>query len=202
MIETMAAADASAVKPPTISADASGTEPLQTQDGKREPILDLKSVRLFHDPPGTLRVTVDRNGRDGWESYSYPVARIYQAAPLSMPGRFIVLQDGKGEEIVMADRLGDLSEESVPVAEEELRRRYLTARITAIPHIKQEFGVTYWDVLTDRGKRDFVVQSMSESCMWLSDNHILITDVDGNRFEIVDREALDPHSQEQLVQVM
>ena len=55
---------------------------------------------------------------------------------------------------------------------------------------------------TDRGERDFVVQSLSESCLWLSDTHILLVDVDGNRFEITDRYALDPTSQERLSTVL
>ena len=102
----------------------------------------------------------------------------------------------------MLDRLDVLEPASLAAAEEELRRRYLTARIVAIPHIKSEFGVSYWDVETDKGPREFVVQSLSESCVWLSDTHLLIADVDGTRFEIPDRTALDPASQARLDAVL
>lgn len=159
---------------------------------------DVNRLRLFYDPPGTLRLTVDAEAAP----HSYPVVRLYQAAPLTQPGRYIALQDGKGEEIVLLGSLADFPPESRGAAEEEVRRRYLTARVKAITNVRSEFGVTYWHVLTDRGERDFVVQSLSESCVWLSDRHILLTDVDGNRFEIEDRAALDPASEERLASVL
>jgi hypothetical protein len=168
------------------------------QNTERPPITDPKTLRLFFDPPGTLRLTIG----DAWEAYSYPTIRLFQAAPLSMPRRYLSLQDGKNEEIVMVERLDDLTPESQTVAEEEIHRRYLTARVDAITNIKTEFGITYWNVRTNRGERDFVVQSLSESCVWLSDTHILLIDVDGNRFEIPDRTKLDAASQENLATVL
>jgi hypothetical protein len=149
------------------------------------------SVSLFYDTHGTLRCTV---GSD----YSLPTPKLYQAWPLTHPRKYLSLVNGKGEEVVLLDSMDDLPEASRPVAEEELRRRYLTARVTAIQSIRTEFGVTYWHVDTDRGERDFVVQSFSESCLWLSDDHVLISDVDGNRFEIKDRDRLDPESRARL----
>jgi hypothetical protein len=157
--------------------------------------IDPKTLRLFYDPPGTLRLTVD-------DEYSYPTVKLYQAWPLSHPGRHLSFQDGKGEEIVMVETLDELPAECRPIVEEELRRRYLTARIERIENIRTEFGVTYWQVLTNRGERDFVVQSLTESCVWLSDLHLMIVDVDGNRFEILDRAALDPYSRAQLESVL
>lgn len=157
--------------------------------------MDLKSLRLFYEPAGTLRLTVG-------DERSYPTVKLFQAWPLSQPGRFLSLQTGKDEEIALVPELADLEPESRAVAEEELRRRYLTARVEGIDHIRTEFGVTYWDVVTDKGPRDFVVQSLTESCLWLGDRHILITDVDGNRFEIVDRAALDPTSRARLDAVL
>ena len=98
----------------------------------------------------------------------------------------------EGRGITLVDRLDELAPRLAEVANEELRRRYLTARVEEIHHIRTEFGVTYWQVRTDKGERDFVVQSLSESCIWLSDRHLLLVDVDGNRFEIADRAGLDP----------
>lgn len=148
-------------------------------------------LRLFYHPAGTLRLTVG-------DDHSYPAVKLYQAWPLSQPQRYLSLQDARGEEIVMVPQIAELESQSRAVAEEELRRRYLTSRITGVQHIRSEFGVTYWHVSTDRGERDFVVQSLSESCVWLSERHVLIVDVDGNRFEITDIGALDESSRAQL----
>src|SRR5262249_14802537 len=111
-------------------------------------------------------------------------------------------QHGKDEEIVMVESLDELTPESRAVAEEELRRRYLTARIRSVAAIRTEFGVTYWNVVTDKGERDFVVQSLTESCVWLGEHHLLILDVDGNRFEVPDRRGLDPESRARLEAVL
>jgi len=169
----------------------------QTQELERESGVDPGTLRLFYDPPGTLRLTIS-DGRDR----SYHAVKLYQAAPLSRPGRYLSLQNGKGEEVVLVDALKDLIPESQSVVEEELRRRYLTARVTGIANVRTEFGVTYWHVETDRGTRDFVIQSLSESCQWFSDDHLLLTDVDGNRFEIASRSSLDPASRQRLEAVL
>ncbi|MFY7952131.1 MAG: DUF1854 domain-containing protein [Armatimonadaceae bacterium] len=159
------------------------------------PAVQPELIHLFFQPEGTLRLTVG-------EERSYPKVSIYQSSPLRRPGRFISLLDGAGEEIALVDSLESLTTESRTVAEEALRRRYLTSKIEQIDAVRQEFGVSYWDVKTDRGPRDFVVQSLSEACQWLSDKHILLIDVDGNRFEISARTKLDSDSQTRLESVL
>lgn len=125
---------------------------------------------------------------------SYPTVKPAWAAPLSHPNSYLALLDGKGNEIVTLPDPTALPAESLAAAEEELRRRYLTATVTAIVHAKQEFGATYWSVKTDRGDRDFVTQNLQETAIWLSDTHLLMIDVDGNRFEVPDVGALDSES--------
>jgi len=152
-------------------------------------------IHLRFEPAGVLRMTIgDRR--------SIVKVALYQASPLRRPGRHLSFLDGAGDEVAMVDQVDELPEASREIAREALRRRYLTARIARITGIRQEFGVTYWDVETDRGPRDFVVQSLSEACQWLGDHHLLFIDVDGNRFEIADRTALDPESRHLLDDVL
>ena len=68
--------------------------------------------------------------------------------------------------------------------------------------LKQEFGVTYWEAETDRGVRDFVVRDLQENCVWLSESHLLLIDVDGSRFEIPDRRLLDERSEQLLDSIL
>jgi hypothetical protein len=157
--------------------------------------IDPLALCLYYDPPGTLRLTVA-------DDRSYPEVKLFQAWPLSAPSRYLSLQDRKGEEIVLVEELEQLTPASQVVAREELGRRYLTARVQAINEIRTEFGVTYWHVTTDKGERDFVVQSMSESCVWLSEQHLLVIDVDGNRFEFEDLTTFDRASSEKLATVL
>jgi Domain of unknown function (DUF1854) len=148
---------------------------------------DTADVRLFYHPEGVARLTIG-------EECSYLQVKLAVAAPLSRPGKYVSLLNGKGEEIRMLPDLEALDPTSRAVAERELQRRYLTSRIQRVVSLKQEFGVTYWEVDTERGRRDFVVRDLQENCVWLSESHLLLIDVDGSRFEIPDRRELDEHS--------
>jgi hypothetical protein len=149
--------------------------------------MDPADIKLFYHPKERLRATLG-------EERSYPTVKPVWASPLSRPNQYLALLDGKGDEIVMIPDPGTLPAESRSALERELWARNLTAVVTAIKHAKQEFGATYWSVDTDRGPRDFVTQNLQENAMWFSDVHLLLVDVDGNRFEIVDTTALDARS--------
>ncbi len=146
-----------------------------------------KDLKLFYEPKDQLRLTVD-------DDRSWVTVKPVWAAPLSRPDKYLSLLNGKGDEIVMVENPSDLTRESLDVVREELRRRYLTATVSKIVLAKQEFGATYWTVETDRGDRDFVTQNLQENAIWLTDNHLLLLDVDGNRFEIPDIAKLDESS--------
>lgn len=152
-----------------------------------ETSLQPKNLKIFYEPKDRLRLTVV-------DDRSYPTVKPAWSAPLSYPDKYLALINGKGEEIVTINDPGDLDTDSRTAVLEELRRRYLTATIHKIAHAKTEFGATYWHVITDRGERDFVTQSLQENAQWLGPGHLLLVDVDGNRFEIPDTEALDMSS--------
>ena len=157
--------------------------------------LDPKSLCLFYEPKDRLRLTV-------WNEKSYHTVKPVWAAPLSRPNRYLALLDGKGTEIVTLPDPNVLLPYSLAAVLEELRRRYLTATVRTILHAKQEFGATYWSVATDRGDRDFVTQSLQENAIWLSPTHLLLLDVDGNRFEIPDTQALDEVSRRSVERIL
>ncbi len=149
--------------------------------------MQAETLRLFYEPKDRLRLTIEGDR-------SYPTVKPVWAAPLSQPEKYLALLDGKGKEIVTLQDPAVLPPDSWEAAREELRRRYLTATVMAVTHAKQEFGATYWHVETDRGQRDFVTQNLQENAVWLSDSHLLMLDVDGNRFEIPDVARLDDAS--------
>ncbi len=150
--------------------------------------MDPRDLKLFYAPKDQLRLTIG-------EEKSYPTIKPVWAAPLSRPNRYLALLDGKGNEITtIPDPAEMLTAESWQAVQAELRRRYLTATITTIMGARVEYGATYWHAVTNRGERDFVTQSLQENAQWLSPEHLLLIDVDGNRFEIPDVSALDARS--------
>lgn len=145
------------------------------------------SLNLFHHPKDRLRLTVG-------EDRTYLTVKPVWASPLSYPDKYLSLLDGKGEEIVTLPEPKALEESSLKAVREEIARRYLTATIDSVSEARCEFGATYWHVETDRGPRDFVTQSLSENVQWLTPTHVLLTDVDGNRFELKDVSKMDERS--------
>ncbi len=157
--------------------------------------VDIDQVRLFRAPPWVLRLTIE-------DDRSYLKVKVVRAAPLSNPDRYISFLDGKDEEICMVEDLDVLDEEARAIIKEELDRRYLTSRIEKIDSVRNEFGTSYWHVVTNRGEREFVVQNAAENAQWLGDHRLLLIDVDGNRFEVPDLNALDKKSSAYIEQVL
>lgn len=60
----------------------------------------------------------------------------------------------------------------------------------------------YWDVETQRERREFVLRANCETVLWLDEHRLLMIDVDGNRFEIPDLRRLDRASLAILDQVL
>ena len=149
--------------------------------------VDPKDIRLFREPPWKLRLTIE-------DDRSYLMVRIVCAAPLSQPSRYICFLDEKNEVICTVEDPIALDAESQRIVKEELKQRYMTAIIEQVDSLRNEFGVSYWDVKTNRGNREFVVRNVSESAQWISQRRLLLIDVDGNRFEIPNLDALDKRS--------
>lgn len=149
--------------------------------------MQASTLEIFYQPKDRLRLTV-RDDR------SYVTVKPAWSAPLTRPGKYLALLNGKGEEITTIADPDALDSSSKEAVLEELHRRYLTATVHKITHAKTEFGAGYWHVITDRGERDFVTQSLQENAHWLSPTHLMLLDVDGNRFEILNVEDLDARS--------
>lgn len=154
-----------------------------------------EEIRLFHEPQDRLRLTVA--GR-----FSVPTVIPAWAAPLSQPKKYLSLLNFKHEEVTLISSTDVLDEASRNAVQIELDRRYLTSIIEAIESAKVEFGATYWTVRTHRGRRDLVTQSLQENAQWLGEEHLLLIDVDGNRFEIPDVTKLDAVSRDFLDSIL
>jgi hypothetical protein len=148
-------------------------------------------MKLFFEPEGRLRLSM--------EDKSYTEVRLTWASPLSYPGEYLSFLDGKGHEIFMVRHPeSELPEDVWAVAQAEIARRYLNGVVHRILDAKSEFGSTYWRVVTDRGEKEFLTQSLQENAQWLSPSYLLLVDVDGNRYEIPDIHALDERSRQIL----
>ena len=124
---------------------------------------------------------------------------IFRAFPLSEPNRFFSLRNEKNEEIgVLADP-SHLEPASRSVVEEELRRRYVLPVLQRVISIRERFEILECQVETDRGVCQFSIRNLRENILRPQPNRYILTDVDGNRFDIPDLRQLPPASQSQLL---
>lgn len=150
-------------------------------------------VRVWQEPEGRYRLET--------EDRCYVSFRPAWSSPLSLPGTYLALLDGQDKEILTIPDPATLPAEVLEPLMEMLGERYLSPLITQIVSIRMEFGITYWDTVTERGPRDFATQSLQENVYWLAPGHLIVADVAGNRYEVkVDR--LDPKSRKLLGQAV
>jgi hypothetical protein len=149
--------------------------------------VDPAHIVLLREPAWKLRMTIEGDR-------SYIRVKVARAAPLTEPDRYICFLDIKDDAIYIVKELDELTEANRGIVLEELERRYLTSYIERINHLKNEYGVSYWDVDTDRGHREFVAKNIAENAQWLGEGRLFLLDVDGNRFEIRNIQSLDKRS--------
>lgn len=137
-----------------------------------------------------LRLTIEG-------SCSYLKVRPVRAFPLTELDEFIGLMDTvSGKEIGLLRNLRDLDHQTRQLIEEELNKRYFIPKIYRIYQAKKEFGTVYWDVDTDRGRRQFVMRGIRDSIHEIEPDRYLVNDIDGNRFEVPQLSKLDNRSQQ------
>ncbi|MCI8360960.1 MAG: DUF1854 domain-containing protein [Clostridiales bacterium] len=140
-----------------------------------------KDNAVFRRTPGGF-VSLDYQGRH------YDRVSVYRAFPFSDPDKYISIRepDEKAKEIGMVEDLRALDKDTAAMLTEQMNIRYFTPVITRILDIKDEYGYAYFDVLTDRGACRFTIHMNGGSVVRLTDTRLLISDLDGNRFEIPD----------------
>lgn len=152
-------------------------------------ILDPKKVKLIQGPGDAIRMEIQ-----DWDR-SYLRVRVRRAFPISNPDHYIGFNDGDDKDIGMVVNPRELDKESQHLIAGALVRRYFIPTIFKIFSLKDEFGLTYWIVDTDKGRREFITRGRRESLHELpGTTRVLITDVDSNRYDIPDVDALDKRS--------
>lgn len=125
---------------------------------------------------------------------------ILRSFPVTNPDEFLSVREpdskkqGRGKEIGMIRKMSDFDRDTQALFLEELDRRYFTPELQKINSVKDKFGYLYWDVVTTAGNVTFVLNNPFSNIRILEDGRILISDIDGNIFQITDPKQLDAAS--------
>lgn len=118
----------------------------------------------------------------------YARVGVYLTFPLTNPEEFISIResDEKAKEIGMVEKLSQLPQDQQEMLREQIKLRYFMPVITKVLDVKDEYGYAYWNVVTTFGACRFTTQMSGNAVIHLSDSRLLVTDIDGNRYEIPD----------------
>lgn len=130
----------------------------------------------------------------------YDKVKIVRAFPLSAPQDYLSVYGSHDKEIGLIRGIAGLDKASRLLVEKELERRYFVPAIERVISTRMQFGVVVWDVETDRGRCTFSTRNLRDNVVRPSPGRFLLTDVDNNRYDIVDIAAMDPQSQSLLLQ--
>lgn len=118
--------------------------------------------------------------------------------PVTKPYSYIRFIDSEGQEIGIIRNLNNLNHQSYTSVSDMLSRYYFIPKIKIIQDISEEYGISHWTVVTDRGHREFDVLSRSTDIKTLKPRRVLIKDADNNRYEISDYNELSLKSRQLL----
>ncbi|MFW5985593.1 MAG: DUF1854 domain-containing protein [Halanaerobiaceae bacterium] len=129
-----------------------------------------------------------------YEEEKYERVHLYRSFPFTLENEYISVRDKEGEEIGIIKSIFDFDNKTVDLLEEELNWIYFCPDIEMIYSINEEFGYSYWDVETDQGRKNFTVKGSGQVLTPITEVRYIITDVNGNRFQISDVTELDSKS--------
>ena len=131
-------------------------------------------------------ISLDLNGKH------YDRVKVVRLFPFTDANKYLSIREygGASKEIGIIEDLDAMPEETKSLIEHQLTLCYFTPVISKIYSIKDEYGYAYFHVLTDKGECKFAINMGSNAVSKLSDTRLIIQDVDENRFEIRDTDAL------------
>ena len=118
----------------------------------------------------------------------YTRVGVYLTFPLTNPEEFISIReaDEKAKEIGMIEKLSQLEPDQQEMIREQIKLRYFIPVIIKVMDVKDEYGYAYWHVQTNFGVCRFTTRMSGDAVVSLSESRLMVTDIDGNRYEIPD----------------
>jgi len=180
---------------------------------RRQGVKEASSLELRYLDPEEVRVWRGEDGRVYCtiaNELTVLTPMFVRSHPLSDLDRYLSIRgvEVKERSVAMGKEFGllrdwhRLDSESRAIVEAELERRYLHAKVLAILSVRDYSGVQVCEFDTDRGLREVTLRDVRDNVIYLGRSRVLITDAEGNRYDIEDVNALDPDSRLRLARIL
>ncbi len=135
----------------------------------------------FKATPGGF-ITLTLNGEE------QGMVNVIRTFPFTAANEFLSVRtaDDKQRELGMIEELYVFDPKTVELISAQLEMRYFMPKVLRINSVKEEYGHTYWHVLTDKGECRFTSPSGSAGAVVKKGDRVIIRDSDQNRYEIED----------------
>jgi hypothetical protein len=143
------------------------------------------------------RLELCEDGQEEWREVS--LARLF---PHSQAAEWISVVGKDGKEIGMLRSLDEMSGEGRELVLSELTQRYVYATIKRIISRKRRFDMIQWLADTNLGQVTFLTRNLRDQSQRPFPEHLIIMDVESNRYDIPDLTALDAESRRMLEEEM
>ncbi len=154
------------------------------------------ALKAFIPPKSEYDLEEEKEAVATWQD----LGRVFlkRAFPFNNPNQYISVIDSEGYEYGMIKELSDFSNDTINLLQKALDRRYFMPCIQKIVSIKEQFGFSFWKVLTDRGDAEFTVKDTYKSIIKLGNNCVIILDSSDSRYMIKDVSELDAASYKKI----
>jgi hypothetical protein len=173
------------------------SEPVKPKELETLRYLDPEQVKVYRAESGWLCATIA-------DELTVLAPRFMRARPLADPDLYISIRgaDTNGKEFGLLRNWRRLDQESRRLVQQELDQRYLHTRIQRILALKDYGGLQSCELETDRGPREVTFRDVRDNVVYSGASRVLITDAEGNRYDIPDVTALDRRSRVLLSRIL
>ncbi len=143
--------------------------------------LTPENTHLFIGTLGSLHCIVD-------DKEAYANVYCLLTFPISYPQNYISVcysdDEGKEQEIGVIEALDDFPEEAQKLVQQSLARQYFEQVIRRIYDTRWEYGLIFFDVETDSGRKHFSMRWQHDKALEYGRNGKVLLDTFNNRYVI------------------
>lgn len=123
--------------------------------------------------------------RDGGEIREFDRVFLHRVFPHELLYEYISVLDDDSKEIGLIYNIDDFDSQTMAMLKDELAKKYYSPIIKEIKSVKERYGFSYWKVVCLDGRTvSFTMQDTFRNILHISDDSLVLIDVDGNRFTI------------------
>ncbi len=153
--------------------------------------IDTEEIEILLETKGYVKIRLP----DGNKIEKVRLKRLF---PLTNADAFIQMVTPDGKEAGIIKNLNELKPEFRKIAINALNHFYIIPKIREILELYDAHGSLFWDVRTDKGRRNFAVRSRSRDISILPSRKMIIRDTDDNQYEITDYNSMPQKSRKLL----